>query len=57
MAVEATGPNIKQTVVDFGTIMQRVATQPRGWDIAEPAFQQLIRNPVRFGMTLPSARA
>ena len=41
MAVADTGLNIQQTVVDFGTIMQRVATQPRGWDLAEPAYQQL----------------
>ena len=41
MAVADTGLNIQQTVVDYGTIMQRAATQPRGWDIAEPAYQQL----------------
>ena len=40
MAEEALGFQLLQTVVDFATLGQRAATQPRSFDTAEPAYQQ-----------------
>jgi len=41
MAEEALGFQILQTVVDFATLGQRAATQPRSFDTVEPAYQQI----------------
>ena len=41
MAEEALGFKLQQTVVDFLTIAQRCVTQPKSFDTAEPAIQQL----------------
>ena len=41
MAEEALGFQILQTVVNFVTLGQRAATQPRSFDTVEPAYQQL----------------
>ena len=40
MAEEALGFQLLQTVVDFNTLGQRAATQPRSFDTVEPAYQQ-----------------
>ena len=41
MAEAALGFQIEQTVVDFNTLAQRGATQPRSFDTVEPAYQQI----------------
>ena len=40
MAEAALGFQLLQTVVDFNTLGQRAATQPRSFDTVEPAYQQ-----------------